>query len=98
VISSIDDNLSYIDGDTILFLFNKKYMIGTIHQGSIKPIDNLVMKIDLKNSSIVGRVISIETKYIKDKHTVLSILEKFNVNSLSNIVSSITKSFNLHPA
>jgi len=73
-------------------------MIGTIHQGSIKPIDNLVMKIDLKNSSIVGRVISIETKYIKDKHTVLSILEKFNVNSLSNIVSSITKSFNLHPA
>ncbi|HGU7288869.1 TPA: helix-turn-helix transcriptional regulator [Legionella pneumophila] len=98
VISSIDDKLSYIDGDTILFLFNKKYMIGTIHQGSIKPIDNLVMKIDLKNSSIVGRVISIETKYIKDKHTVLSILEKFNVNSLSNIVSSITKSFNLHPA
>ncbi|HAU9810766.1 TPA: helix-turn-helix transcriptional regulator [Legionella pneumophila] len=98
VVSSIDDKLSYIDGDTILFLFNKKYMIGTIHQGSIKPIDNLVMKIDLKNSSIVGRVISIETKYIKDKHTVLSILEKFNVNSLSNIVSSITKSFNLHPA
>lgn len=98
VISSIDENLSYIDGDTILFLFNKKYMIGTIHQGSIKPIDNLVMKIDLKDSSIVGRVISIETKYIKDKHTVLSILEKFNVNSLSNIVSSITKSFNLHPA
>lgn len=98
VMSSIDDNLSYQDGDTILFLFNKKYMIGTIHQGSIKPIDNLVMKIDLKNSSIIGRVISIETKYIKDKHTVLSILEKFNVNSLSNIVGSITKSFNLHPA
>ncbi|KTC84409.1 MULTISPECIES: helix-turn-helix transcriptional regulator [Legionella] len=98
VISSIDDNISYIDGDTVLFLFNKKYMIGSIHQGSIKPIDNLVMKIDLKNSAIVGRVISIETKYIKDKQTVHSILEKFNVNSLSNIVSSITKSFNLHPA
>jgi len=98
VMSSIDDNLAYQDGDTILFLFNKKYMIGTIHQGSIKPIDNLVIKIDLKNSSIVGRVISIETKYIKDKHAVLSILEKFNVNNLSNIVSSITKSFKLHHA
>ncbi|WP_131795919.1 helix-turn-helix transcriptional regulator [Fluoribacter gormanii] len=98
VMSSIDDDLSYQDGDTILFLFNKKYMIGTIHQGSIKPIDNLLMKIDLKKSSIIGRVISIETKYIKDKHTVLSILEKYNVNSISNIINSITKSFNLHHA
>jgi DNA-binding Xre family transcriptional regulator len=98
VMSSMDDDLSYQDGDTILFLFNKKYMIGTIHQGFIKPLDNLIMKIDLTNSSIVGRVISIETKYIKDKHTVLSILEKINVNRISNIVNCITKSFNLHSA
>ena len=97
VMSSIEDNQSYHDGDTILFLFKKKYMIGTIHQGSIKPIDNLLMKIDLEHSSIVGRVVSIETKYIKDKNAVASILEKFNINSISNIVSSITKSFTLHP-
>ena len=72
-------------------------MIGTIHQGLVKPIDNLLMKISLTNSSIVGKVISIETKYIKEKHIVLSILEKFNTSHTSNIINSIIKSFNLNP-
>src|SRR5258708_29371897 len=70
VVASINEPSTYQDGDTILFLFNKKYMIGTIHQGCIKPIDNLLIKIDVKNTSIVGKVINIETKYIKDKNTV----------------------------
>lgn len=96
VILSIDDTPSYNDGDTILFLFKKKYMIGTVHQGFIKPIDNLLVQLDLKKSSILGKVLSIETKYIKDKNTVLSILDKFNVNSISNLLHSITKSFDLH--
>ena len=45
VMSSIDESPSYNDGDTILFLFKKKYMIGTIHQGFVKPIDNSLMQI-----------------------------------------------------
>lgn len=98
VISSIDDDPSYNDGDTILFLFKKKYMIGTIQQGFIKPIDNLSIQIELKKSSILGKVLSIETKYIKDKNTVLSILEKISIDSISHLLNSITKSFDLHHA
>ncbi|HHM2299025.1 TPA: helix-turn-helix transcriptional regulator [Legionella anisa] len=98
VMSSIDDSHSYNDGDTILFLFKKKYMIGTVHQGFIKPIDNLLIQIDLKSSTILGKVLSIETKYIKDKNTVFSILEKFNINSVSNLLHSINKSFGLYHA
>jgi transcriptional regulator with XRE-family HTH domain len=98
VMSLIDDTLHYIDGDTILFMFKNKYMIGTIHHGFIKPIDNLLMTIDIKKSSILGKVISIETKYIKEKNTVSSILEQFNIDSISNMLYSITKSFNLNHA
>lgn len=97
VIASIDGS-TYQDGDTVLFLFNKKYMIGTIHQGFIKPIDNLLLKIDIKNASMVGKVTSIETKYIKDKNTVVSILEKFNLGTLSNLISSLSQSFHSDPA
>lgn len=96
VMSSVEDNSNYLDGDTILFLLKKKYMIGTINQGFIKPIDNLLIKIEMKNASIIGKVLSIETKYIKDKNTISAILEKFNVTKLSSIVNSITTSFNLH--
>ncbi|HHU0079783.1 TPA: helix-turn-helix domain-containing protein [Legionella pneumophila] len=98
VIASIDSLSTYQDGDTVLFLFNKKYMIGTIHQGFIKPIDNLLLKIDVKNASMVGKVINIETKYIKDKNTVVSILEKFNLGTLSNLISSLSQSLQSHPA
>ncbi|HAU0986144.1 TPA: XRE family transcriptional regulator, partial [Legionella pneumophila] len=80
------------------FLFNKKYMIGTMHQGFIKPIDNLLLKIDVKNASMVGKVMNIETKYIKDKNTVVSILEKFNLGTLSNLISSLSQSLQSHPA
>ncbi|HAT1712467.1 TPA: helix-turn-helix domain-containing protein [Legionella pneumophila] len=98
VIASIDSLSTYQDGDTVLFLFNKKYMIGTMHQGFIKPIDNLLLKIDLKNASMVGKVMNIETKYIKDKNTVVSILEKFNLGTLSNLISSLSQSLQSHPA
>ncbi|MFO2971150.1 helix-turn-helix transcriptional regulator [Legionella pneumophila serogroup 10] len=98
VISSIDSLSTYQDGDTVLFLFNKKYMIGTMHQGFIKPIDNLLLKIDVKNASMVGKVMNIETKYIKDKNTVVSILEKFNLGTLSNLISSLSQSLQSHPA
>ncbi|HAT8124905.1 TPA: helix-turn-helix domain-containing protein [Legionella pneumophila] len=98
VIASIDSLSTYQDGDTVLFLFNKKYMIGTMHQGFIKPIDNLLLKIDLKNASMVGKVMNIETKYIKDKNTVVSILEKFNLGTLSNLISSLRQSLQSHPA
>ncbi|RMW99864.1 helix-turn-helix domain-containing protein [Legionella jordanis] len=98
VIASIDASSTYQDGDTVLFLFNKKYMVGTMHQGFIKPIDNLLLKIDLKNASMVGKVINIETKYIKDKHTVISILEKFNLGTLSNLINSLSQSLHSHPA
>jgi DNA-binding Xre family transcriptional regulator len=98
VIASIDSLSTYQDGDTVLFLFNKKYMIGTMHQGFIKPIDNLLLKIDVKNASMVGKVINIETKYIKDKNTVVSILEKFNLGTLSNLISSLSQSLQSHPA
>ncbi|HAU1796511.1 TPA: helix-turn-helix domain-containing protein [Legionella pneumophila] len=98
VIASIDSLSTYQDGDTVLFLFNKKYMIGTMHQGFIKPIDNLLLKIDVKNASMVGKVMNIETKYIKDKNTVVSILEKFNLGTLSNLISSLSQSLQSHPA
>ena len=98
VIASIDSLSTYQDGDTVLFLFNKKYMIGTMHQGFIKPIDNLLLKIDVKNASMVGKVMNIETKYIKDKNTVVSILEKFNLSTLSNLISSLSQSLQSHPA
>ncbi|HHX3463950.1 TPA: helix-turn-helix domain-containing protein [Legionella pneumophila] len=98
VIASIDSLSTYQDGDTVLFLFNKKYMIGTMHQGFIKPIDNLLLKIDIKNASMVGKVMNIETKYIKDKNTVVSILEKFNLGTLSNLISSLSQSLQSHPA
>ncbi|KTD35028.1 helix-turn-helix protein [Legionella nautarum] len=98
VIASIDSLSTYQDGDTVLFLFNKKYMIGTMHQGFIKPIDNLLLKIDVKNASMVGKVMNIETKYIKDKNTVVSILEKFNLGTLSNLISSLSQSLHSHPA
>ncbi|MFO9089041.1 helix-turn-helix transcriptional regulator [Legionella pneumophila serogroup 1] len=98
VIASIDSLSTYQDGDTVLFLFNKKYMIGTMHQGFIKPIDNLLLKIDVKNASMVGQVMNIETKYIKDKNTVVSILEKFNLGTLSNLISSLSQSLQSHPA
>ena len=98
VIASIDSLSTYQDGDTVLFLFNKKYMIGTMHQGFIKPIDNLLLKLDVKNASMVGKVINIETKYIKDKNTVVSILEKFNLGTLSNLISSLSQSLQSHPA
>jgi transcriptional regulator with XRE-family HTH domain len=97
VIASIDGS-TYQDGDTVLFLFNKKYMVGTMHQGFIKPIDNLLLKIDIKNASMVGKVTSIETKYIKDKNTVVSILEKFNLGTLSNLISSLSQSLHSHSA
>lgn len=97
VIASIDSLSTYQDGDTVLFLFNKKYMIGTMHQGFIKPIDNLLLKIDVKNASMVGKVMNIETKYIKDKNTVVSILEKFNLGTLSNLISSLSQSLQSHP-
>lgn len=97
VIASIDGS-TYQDGDTVLFLSNKKYMIGTMHQGFIKPIDNLLLKIDVRNASIVGKVASIETKYIKDKNTVVSILEKFNLSTLSNLVSCLSQSLYSHSA
>ncbi|HEN5634017.1 TPA: helix-turn-helix transcriptional regulator, partial [Legionella pneumophila] len=48
IIASIESLSTYQDGDIVLFLFNKKYMIGTMHQGFIKPIDNLLLKIDVK--------------------------------------------------
>lgn len=98
VIASIDSLSTYQDGDTVLFLFNKKYMIGTMHQGFIKPIDNLLLRIDVKNASMVGKVMNIETKYIKDKNTVVSILEKFNLGTLSNLISSLSQSLQSHPA
>ncbi|HHS8465266.1 TPA: helix-turn-helix transcriptional regulator [Legionella pneumophila] len=96
VMALLDDNPSYSDGDTILFVCKKKYMIGTIHQGIIKPIDNLLMQIDLKNSAIVGKVIGIETKFIKEKDMVFSILEKFNIDCISTLLTSITKTFDIH--
>ena len=97
VIASLDGS-TYQDGDTVLFLFNKKYMVGTIHQGFIKPIDNLLLKIDVKTASMVGKVTSIETKYIKDKNIVVSILEKFNLGTLSNLISSLSQSLHSDPA
>lgn len=97
VIASIDDPLTHQDGDTILFLCNKKYMIGTIHQGSIKPIDNLQKKMEINNVILVGKVINIESKYIKDKNIVVSIMEKFNINVISKLINSI-KLLNLHHA
>jgi DNA-binding XRE family transcriptional regulator len=97
VIASIDASPTYQDGDTVLFLFNKKYMVGTLHQGFIKPIDNLLLKIEIKNAAIVGKVINIETKYIKDKNTMVSILEKFNLGTLSNLINSLSQSLYSHP-
>lgn len=89
VISLIESGQIYGDGDTVLFLYNKKYMIGTFHQGFIKPIDNLVMKISLKNSILLGKVMNIETKYIKDKNLVSIILEKFNTSHFTDILNNI---------
>jgi DNA-binding XRE family transcriptional regulator len=97
VIALIDESSKYQDGDTVLFLFNKKYRVGTVHQGFVKPIDNLLLRIDMENALIVGKVTNIETRYIKDKNTVVSILEKFNSGVLSNLISFLSQSLHSHP-
>ena len=99
IISSIeDDNKSFDTGDTVLFISDKKYMIVTIQSGFIKPIDNLSIKMNLLETSVIGKVLSIETKYIKDKSAVATILEKFNTNNIRGAIESITKSLALHPS
>lgn len=96
VMSSID-NKHINDGDTVLFCFHSKYMIGTIQNRFLKPIDNLSMMVGLDEANVVGKVISIETKYIKDKTTVNEILIKLNLNA-SGIIAKIKTSLNHHLA
>lgn len=96
VMSSIGDE-HINNGDTILFCFHRKYMIGTMQNKFLKPIDNLAMAIDIDKVNIVGKVVSIETKYIKDKTTVNAILSKLNINA-SEIIAKIKTSLNPHLA
>lgn len=96
VMSSIDDE-HINDGDTILFCLHRKYMIGTMQNKFLKPIDNLSMTIDVDKVNIIGKVVSIETKYIKDKMTINAILSKLNINP-SEIIEKIKSSLNPHLA
>ena len=84
VVCSIENEL-IDDGDTVLFCFNKKHMIGTIQNKFIKSLDNLSMIIDVNEVNIIGKVISIEAKYIKDKETVNTMLKNMTTNPLNFI-------------
>jgi len=96
VMSSIDDE-HINDGDTILFCLHRKYMIGTMQNRFLKPIDNLSMTVDVNKVNIIGKVVSIETKYIKDKTAIAAILSKLNINA-SEIIEKIKTSLSPHLA
>ena len=92
VVTKITNDNNCNNGDTILFVFKNKYMIGTVHLGFIKPIDNLLSKLELKDVSIIGNVLSIKTKYIKDKNAVHSIIERFSMADFYKTIQFLSKS------
>jgi transcriptional regulator with XRE-family HTH domain len=77
---------SVTNGNTLLFIDKDNYKIGNYINGVIKPIDNFAQSFDIKQIRIIGMVVKIENKYIRNKSIIQKIIDKMGEKKLNSFI------------
>ena len=84
-------NHAHQDGDMVIFYDTKYYRLGTVCGKAIHALE-AAEPIPIEMQVIIGTVLCVENKYIKDDHAVSLILETFNKTLLEKTLQDMRNS------
>lgn len=77
-------------GDMLLFNKNNKNMVGNYIDQKVRPIHDLKVQYDISELNLLGRVISIETTYIKNPTIIEKIIDSIGKAKIEEAVDLVT--------
>lgn len=77
----------YKNGDNLLVFKDGKYVVGSMQNNVIKPIDDLSITISPDQTCILGTITAIETTYIDDKQKIKEVIKSYSSKFLTSFLS-----------